>query len=803
MMMQDDRDLMPGIRPAVRQRVRRVGGAVNPQGRWVLYWLRQAARDHDNPALDAALEAGALLGLPVLVYQGLDERHPWASDRLHTFQLEGAIDLARAFAEQRICYRLHVARPGHRGPHLRTLAGQSALVVTEDVPVSPLAQWTQGLATDPGVAVWEVDTHCVLPMRRIDGEHRSASAFRRATDEARRRAVRAGWTDAPRPTEALIPTGLPFEPVDPLAVDLQALVASCAIDHAVPRVWDTPGGMVAARRRWHAFREGPLDRYARDRNDAARAGVSRMSAYLHFGHISPFEMARDVIARGAAGADKFLDELLTWREFAWHRALVDPEPRWGALPEWARTSLLAHASVEGGRSWETLARGRTGSALWDLAQRSLLRHGELHNNVRMTWGKGVLRWCGDPRRALRVMVDLNHRYALDGRDPSSHLGLMWCLGYADRPFRPAQPGWGWVRPREIEDHARRLDVDRYASRVTRPRRARPQRVAVVGAGLSGLMCARTLLDQGEEVVVWEKSRGPGGRTSTRRDGDVTFDHGAVRLDLSLEDRRLAPWVASWWREGILERWSVLVREPEGLDGEREESWWVARGASNRLARHLAEELDVRYRSEVGRLSQEGRGWQLWGEDGERLDEVDRIVVSAPPPQAAGLLAEVDPRLAGRLRACPMVPVWALMTRAREEDAPVGPAAVRWRTHPVLSVAYRVDALPGREGPARWVIHATESWSGAHLEVDASTAARLLTEAWEEQGGMPLEDRGRAHRWRYARATGEAVGSEAWWGSSGAVVCGDAVGGGGVRGALLSGWAAAGWLLSSRESGDVS
>ena len=142
------------------------------------------------------------------------------------------------------------------------------------------------------------------------------------------------------------------------------------------------------------------------------------------------------------GAEKYLDELLIWRELAYafcfyrndhERTLsfagLGDGNTWPSIEVDQRPALM---------SWETLARGRTGDVLWDAAQRSLLIQGELHNNVRMTWGKSILNWTPDAEAALATMIDLNHRYALDGRDPASYGGILWCLGQFDRPFPPAK-----------------------------------------------------------------------------------------------------------------------------------------------------------------------------------------------------------------------------------------------------------------------------------------------------------------------------------------------------------------------------
>ena len=179
-------------------------------------------------------------------------------------------------------------------------------------------------------------------------------------------------------------------------------------------------------------------------------------------------IAREAAETGGKGAEKFLDELVIWRELAhnlcfYRHGLVESL---AVLPSWARATLVAHPQdPRERRSREALARGRTGDRLWDLAQASLMRHGELHNNVRMTWGKAILDWTEGREQALAVLIDLNHRFALNGSDPNSYGGLLWCLGLFDWPFPPEKPVLGIVRPRSTASHAKRLDLERYANQV--------------------------------------------------------------------------------------------------------------------------------------------------------------------------------------------------------------------------------------------------------------------------------------------------------------------------------------------------
>jgi photolyase PhrII len=440
---------------------------VAPNGEFILYWVRTALRAHDNPALDTALVLGTRLGLPVFIYHALSERYPYASDRHHMFILEGARDLAAQLAARHIGTAFHLERRGHRGSHLRTLASRAAIVVTERMPVAPLAGWTAALRDAVQAPVWEVDTACVVPVTLTASAFDRAFMYRDATAAIRRARIGADWPDIAVTGDAFVPA-VPFEPVDFATADFATLIAECDIDHAVGPVADTRGGSTAGYARWREFTEsGRLDRYDRGRNDPARGdGVSRMSAYLHYGMVSPFRLARDAARHSSEGAAKWLDELLVWRELAYTFCHHRPDhASIAALPAWARATLAAHeGDARTLYDWESLARGATADAFWNEMQRSLLAHGEIHNNVRMTWGKAFAGWTPDAARALAASIDLNHRYALDGRDPSSYAGILWVLGRHDRPWAPERPVYGTVRYMSSENQARKHRVKAYLAR---------------------------------------------------------------------------------------------------------------------------------------------------------------------------------------------------------------------------------------------------------------------------------------------------------------------------------------------------
>jgi hypothetical protein len=817
----------------LRERLHPVGGGPpRPDGHFVVYWMRTAVRGHENPALDTALVAAGELGVPAFVYHALSERYPYASDRHHRFILEGAREVAAELAERGVAHAFHLERPGHRGRHLATLARRAALVVTEDMPVQPLEGWTTALAQGAGCPVWAVDTACTLPMRSVPAKKAlRAYRFRKATEGARMARVRAGWRDAEAPTPPFLPD-LPFEPVELAAADLDDLVARCAIDHAVAPVPHTRGGSGPGYARWSAFRDDGLKRYHRTRNDPLRDGVSRMSPYLHYGMVSPLRIAREAHRSGASGADKYLDELLTWRELAHAFCAHHPErDTVAALPEWARATLAEHASDPRPAllTWETLARARTGDGLWDAAQRSLLTHGELHNNVRMTWGKALLKWTPSAERALALLIDLNHRYALDGRDPSSYGGILWCLGQFDRPFSPEKPIVGTVRPRDTEYHARRLDTDEYAARTQRPARAAPPRVAVVGAGMAGLACARTLADHGVPVTVLDKGRRPGGRVATRtsrQEPTRVFDHGAQYF--TARDDRFRRLVASWADAGVVVPWDGPVVEVDaaGVRSLRRADTprWVGAPGMHAVGEHVAADLDVHSGVRVTGLERRDDGWHL---PAERVTDADdptlaerglgpfeAVVVTAPAPQAATLLGDHAPALRRQAEAARMLPCWALMVAFA---APIETdfAGARFAEGPLAWMA-RDPQRPGRPAPQgqgdRWVVHARADWSEAHLKDDPDAVSDALLEALEgelERWGLALPGilHRAAHRWRYARPA-EGPGdvereSRIVAGDDGLVLAGDwVVGARGARveAAWLSGVAAAAHVLARGPDG---
>ncbi len=786
--------------PHLSERIRVLRTApVKKDGDFVLYWMHHAVRGHENPALDTALTIAGQFKLPVLVYQGLGGRHPYNSDRHHSFIMEGARDVQRQLQVRGIAYVFYLGRKPTATTPLQSLAQRAALVVTEDFPAPPFAQWTRQLANGVDTALWAVDCACIIPMRWIGRAFERAYAFRNHTREQYQRRLAQVWEDVETAAE-YFEDDCGFEALDLARSDIVELCAQCDIDHSIAPVAHTPGGSAAGYARWEQFKRHGLENYARLRNDAAVVfprGVSRLSAYLHHGHVSPFRIAADAARDGSPGAEKFLDELLIWRElahnFCFHHEKLDTLD---VLPQWARQTLAdcSEDPREASYSWERLSRGQTGDALWDAAQKSLLIHGELHNNVRMTWGKAFLNWTRDPREALNLMIDLNHRFALDGNDPNSYGGLLWCLGLFDRPFKPPRPVIGSLRPRPTRDHAKRVDMAAYTAKVEGPVVGEPLEVAVVGAGLSGLFAARTLSDHGHRVRLFEKSDRPGGRTASQMDSGYAFDTGAQYF--TARDDRLGRYVRSWQMDGIVQPWQgkvVVVKGGRVFDEKHRTERWVGVPAMDAIAMHLAAAIDIEFGVKIVSVAKNNSGWRLIDDHDHVHETYDAVIVALPPPRAVGLL-DSSSKLLDQITRIEMQSCLAVMAAfERQLDLPfdaafVHEAPVRW--------AARNNSKPKRPDTECWVLHASAQWSNSHAgQDDINVAQSLLGSFFESIGHRRHEPVYQYTRyWKSAAAANPLNVGCLWDAESRIGCCGDWCQMSRLEGAALSGMAMAGRIL---------
>lgn len=312
-------------------------------------------------------------------------------------------------------------------------------------------------------------------------------------------------------------------------------------------------------------------------------------------------------------------------------------------------------------------------------------------------------------------------------------------------------------------------------------------IAVLGAGISGLACARVLAGARLRVVVFDKGRAPGGRASTRRRDGLAFDHGAQHF--TARTAGFLHEVEAWRRAGIAAEWDARVKVLErGVESACSSAprRHVGVPGMDAVAGYLARGLDVRCGTKVSAVERVGGAWWITSDSGARSGPFDELVAALPSPQVAKLLGDVAPALAARAAAAVMQPTWAVMVELAH-PLDVGFDAAFVNASPLSWIA-RESSKPGRAAGERWVLHASRAWSVLNLEREPEVVARTLLAALAD-ALTTRELRARhlvAHRWRYALA--EPVLEELYLRDAalGVSACGDWCGGARVEGAWASG-----------------
>lgn len=467
-------------------------------GDYVLYWMIAQRRAKANFALQRAVELARELGRPLLVLEGLRCGYRWASDRHHAFVLQGMADNVADFAAAGVSYVPYVEpTPGAGKGLLAALGERACAVVTDDYPCFFLPRMVAAAAGTLPVRLEAVDGNGLLPLRVGDRVFGRAFDFRRFLQKA----LPAHLGDFPLGDPlrgydrgaAELPRGVakkwPAASSALLAAEAKAL-AALPIDHAVP-VAPQRGGAVAAGATLRQFLTTRLPRYGEERSEPDADCASGLSPYLHYGHVGVHQVfaglakqegwTREHIKatqggqRGWLGmsetAESFVDELLTWRElgfnYTWQR---DDYEDFESLPDWAKKTLEKHAADprEHLYTLEQFAASKTHDAVWNAAQTQLRETGVMQNYLRMLWGKKVLEWTPKPADAMAILIELNNRYALDGRDPNSYTGISWVLGRYDRPWAPEREVYGVIRYMSSGNTVKKLRMKQYLARWSGP-----------------------------------------------------------------------------------------------------------------------------------------------------------------------------------------------------------------------------------------------------------------------------------------------------------------------------------------------
>jgi deoxyribodipyrimidine photo-lyase len=426
--------------------------------------MQRAQRGTDNPALDVAIQLANELQKPLAVFFGLHPKYPNANLRHYSFLFDGIAETA-AQIETRGAAFVFRPFPDH---NLLQFCDEmrASLVVGDENPMREPEHWRQQATRGLQVPFYTVDADVIVPTKFFAKEEYAARTLRPKLHKllpqflvpCKNPQCQYGW-DAqakPRSTADIHP----------------ALLDALPLDRTTQPVKTRKGGTAEGLKHLQQFIRQGLSRYATDRNFPHIAGTSRLSAYLHFGQISPVTIAAAAQMADApqTAKDAFLEELIVRRELAIN--FVARNPHYDSLAgchEWARKTLAE--SADDPRpvlySETQLENAATHDDLWNAAQMEMVKSGYMHGYLRMYWAKKILEWTPTPDEAFAVAVRLNDRYFIDGRDPNGYTGISWAIGAKhDRPWAPRRRIFGMIRYMSYDGCKRKFDIQAYIRKVS-------------------------------------------------------------------------------------------------------------------------------------------------------------------------------------------------------------------------------------------------------------------------------------------------------------------------------------------------
>jgi deoxyribodipyrimidine photo-lyase len=439
-----------------RVTVRRAG-LPDPDGKCVVYWMQRSQRGVDNPALDVAVEAANALSQPVVVFFAPVPFYPHANLRHYHFLAEGIPDIAEAMQRRNIGFVLR-RFPDHS---LLKFCAQvkASLVVGDENPMREPESWRRKAAKKLNVPLWTVDADVIVPSNLLLKEQYASHIIR-----PRLQAQLERFMVKPKNAKARVtwkrPGGL-----ESLDSDFD-ITRGWPLDRSVGPVSSFRGGAKEGLRLLQKFIKHGLASYRTTRNKPEMEGTSRLSPYLHFGHISPLTVALAVAKAGVPKADKeaFLNQIITWRELAINMVRFNPNyDNFECGEPWAHRSLAKHAKDKRPilYSEQQLESAEIYDPLWNAAQMQMVKTGWMHNYLRMYWAKKILEWSPSAAQAFQIAVRLNDKYELDGRDPNGYAGIAWSIvGKFDRPWFE-RPIFGQIRYMSGASTGRKFDSTKY------------------------------------------------------------------------------------------------------------------------------------------------------------------------------------------------------------------------------------------------------------------------------------------------------------------------------------------------------
>jgi deoxyribodipyrimidine photo-lyase len=444
------------------RRLARLNDKQPQEGSYVLYWMQASQRAETNHSLEFAIQRANRSDVPLVVLCVLHPEVGIRTPRQLQFVLQGLADVHSALARRNIPL---VVRCGKPASEIRDLAGDASEVICDRGYLREQIDLRNEIASGVDCGVWSVESDLIVPVETAaDKREYAARTIRRQLNEAAAEFVRPLATTAlDRGGESVAVDGIAPDSWDALPDSYPFCERAAPIDWLI-------GGTGQAKSHLKAFVNDRLADY-QNRSAVNQENVSHLSAYLHFGQISPLAVYQQVqdASTDPTSKEEFLEELLVRRELSFN--FVHYEPHYDslmALPEWAGETLHEHESDPREHHYTAteLEDAETHDPAWNAMMQEMKTRGYLHNHLRMYWGKKIIEWTNTVDHAYRTALSLNNKYFIDGCDANSFANVLWLFGLHDRAYGEREV-FGKVRYMSQGGLQRKFDVQDYIDRVER------------------------------------------------------------------------------------------------------------------------------------------------------------------------------------------------------------------------------------------------------------------------------------------------------------------------------------------------
>jgi deoxyribodipyrimidine photo-lyase len=424
-----------------KERIRYLNDNKISDNDFVLYWMQNAQRTEYNHALLYAIKRANDLNKPLIVFFGLT-KYKEANTRHYKFMIEGLIEVKEKLERDNIKFIFQ------HMDLLNDIAKNACLVVVDKGYLRHEKEWRHKLSSSIKVPLVEVETNLIIPIEEVsEKEEYAAYTIRSKINRL-------------LPKYAL---ELEYENINisSLDINIESIPFETKLDIEIVSDSFYKGGYKEAKRRLNNFISNKLSNYDLLRNDPSLNYQSNLSPYLHFGQISPLDIYLKV--KDIDKSESFIEELVVRRELSFNFVYYNKDyDNYKSLPNWALDTLDKHRidKREYIYSLDKFESYKTHDPYWNACQKEMVITGKMHGYMRMYWGKKIIEWTNSPEEAYTIMVYLNNKYNLDGRDPNSYAGIAWCFGKHDRPWTERNI-FGMIRYMNNTGLKRKFDIDKY------------------------------------------------------------------------------------------------------------------------------------------------------------------------------------------------------------------------------------------------------------------------------------------------------------------------------------------------------